>query len=365
MKPDEIYMNRCLELAKPALGTVAPNPMVGSVIVYRDMVISEGFHQYFGGKHAEASAIEKIKDKSILKDTTLYVNLEPCAHKGKTPPCAELITQHKIPRVVVGTADPNPVVSGKGINYLRNAGTEVLTGVLEDTSIRLNKRFFTYHVLKRPYIILKWAQTSDGFIDVIRKPGDEAGINWISNETSRMLVHKWRSEEQAIMIGTNTAKIDNPRLNTRYWWGKSPLRVVIDKRLSLSGQLHIFDRQVQTIIINELKNDVSGTNLEYVKINSDINFLPQLMNVFYERGIQSVIVEGGKQLVESLIISDLWDEARVFVGHKQFKTGLKAPDPGVSSAEQIPIQQDMLLVYRNHKQFHDQIKSTVKQINYT
>ncbi|MFO7657726.1 MAG: bifunctional diaminohydroxyphosphoribosylaminopyrimidine deaminase/5-amino-6-(5-phosphoribosylamino)uracil reductase RibD [Bacteroidales bacterium] len=363
MKPDEIYMNRCLELAKLAIGAVAPNPMVGSVIVHRGKVISEGFHQYYGGKHAEASAIEKISDKSILKQSTLYVNLEPCAHQGKTPPCAMLIKRCEIPRVVVGTADTNPAVAGKGIAYLRNAGIDVKTGILEDACIELNRRFFTFHALRRPYVILKWAQTADGYIDILRNQGDNRGINWISNETSRTLVHKWRSEEQAIMAGTNTARMDNPKLNTRHWWGKSPMRIVIDKKLSLPGHLHLFDCQVHTIVFNALKNDIASDNLEYVKTDFDKDFLPYMMDFLFKRGIQSMIVEGGKHLTESFIKANLWDEGRVFIGQKQFKSGLKAPDTGKEPVEQISIQEDMLLVYKNYALFRDQIKNAIRQID--
>jgi diaminohydroxyphosphoribosylaminopyrimidine deaminase/5-amino-6-(5-phosphoribosylamino)uracil reductase len=247
----ETYINRCLELALPGLGNTAPNPMVGSVIVHGWHIIGEGFHHRFGGPHAEVNAVNSVKDKTLLRNSVLYVNLEPCSHSGKTPPCAEMIIEAGIPEVVIGTADPNPIVSGNGIKKLEHAGIRVTTGILEKQCIALNRRFITFHSRKRPYIILKWAQTSDGFIDVLRENQGISRPTWISNEISRKLVHKWRSEEQAILVGTQTAILDNPQLNVREWTGNSPIRMVIDRQLKLSKKLNLFNNSSTTIVFNE------------------------------------------------------------------------------------------------------------------
>lgn len=361
MKPDELYMFRCIEIASQALGNTAPNPLVGAIIVCENKIIAEGVHRVFGGLHAEADAIGKVPSRSLLKKSTLYVNLEPCSHQGKTPPCAELIVKSGIPRVVTGNPDPNSLVSGKGIRLLRKNGIEVKTGICEDSCIELNKRFFTFHVLKRPYIILKWAQTIDGFIDVIRTPDEQAGINWISNETSRLLVHKWRSEEQAIIIGTNTARMDNPILNTRYWNGKNPLRMVTDRNLTLSQNLNVFDKSLPTIILNSHKSEKTD-NLEFLKINFTEGFPGDIMNLLFERGVQSLIVEGGKMLIESFILQNLWDEARVFTGQKKFVNGIPAPVLDQSPVEISSIQSDQLFIYRNYDPFRNQVKNAIHAI---
>lgn len=329
MNFDESYMSRCLDLAKLGMGKVAPNPMVGCVVVHNGNIIGEGFHQQYGGNHAEVNAIQAVKNKSLLKESTLYVNLEPCAHFGKTPPCANLIVEHNIPRVVIGCVDSYSEVSGKGIEKLQNAGIELTVGVLENKSLELNKRFFTFHNKKRPYIILKWAETKDGFIDVDR--GNEiAGLtqnnvdNWITNELSKKLVHKWRSEEMAILVGTNTALNDNPRLTVREWKGKNPTRIVIDLHDRLPQSLNIFDKSIPTIVFS-LNKETTTNNLTYVKINDSKTLLKEALNELHKRNIQSVIVEGGATLLQSFIDQQLWDEARVFIGNKKFTTGLKAP----------------------------------------
>ena len=239
----ETYMKRCLDLAMLGLGDTAPNPMVGAVIVHNDTIIGEGFHEKFGSSHAEINALNSVTDRTLLKDSALYVNLEPCSHTGKTPPCADSIIEYGIPEVVTGMADPNPLVAGKGLRKLMDAGVKVINGVLGDQCFELNRRFVTFHVRKRPYIILKWAQTSDNFIDVLRDQPDIQQPTWISNEISRMVVHKWRSEEQAILVGTRTAQMDNPRLNVREWPGKSPVRLVIDRNLKLPKSLNLFDNR--------------------------------------------------------------------------------------------------------------------------
>jgi diaminohydroxyphosphoribosylaminopyrimidine deaminase/5-amino-6-(5-phosphoribosylamino)uracil reductase len=327
MNFDEKYMLRCLELAKNGLRNVAPNPMVGCVIVFDGKIIGEGYHQEYGKAHAEVNAIHSVRDKSLLKKSTLYVNLEPCAHFGKTPPCANLIVEHNIPRVVIGCVDSFSEVSGKGIEKLKAAGIEVTIGVLENESLQLNKRFFTFHTKKRPYIILKWAETKDGFID-LERPFDKLRVtntnNWITSPLSKQLVHKWRSEETAIMIGTNTALNDNPKLNVREWNGKNPVRVVIDLHDRLPQTLHVFDKSIPTLVFSLTKQGEEN-NLTFVKINDSKNLIQEVLDELYKRNLQSIIIEGGAKLLQSFIDQNLWDEARVFVGNKYFENGLKAP----------------------------------------
>ena len=292
-------MRRCFQVAENGLGQVAPNPLVGCVIVYDGKIISEGFHQKYGENHAERNAILRVKNENLLKNSTLYVNLEPCSHFGKTPPCADLIIEKNIPKVVISNLDSNPEVAGKGIERLRNAGVEVITGVLEDGGCFLNRRFFTYIEKKRPYIILKWAESLDGFIYNETRP-------WITNEAMRNLVHKWRSEESAIMVGTNTVLIDNPKLNVRAYSGKNPLRVTIDENHKLPKNLHFLDNSQSTKIYE----------------TADIS---EILSDLHSQKIQSVIVEGGVKLLQSFIEKNLWDEARILTGNKQLFSGLKAP----------------------------------------
>lgn len=329
MNFDEKYLLRCLELAKNGLGNVAPNPMVGCVIVFDGKIIGEGYHQEYGKAHAEVNAIHSVKDKTLLKKSTLYVNLEPCAHFGKTPPCANLIVEHHIPRVVIGCVDSFSEVSGKGIEKLKNAGIDVSVGVLEKESLELNKRFFTFHNKKRPYIILKWAETKDGFIDVqrINEIAGQTHIeidNWITSPLSKQLVHKWRSEEAAIMVGTNTALNDNPQLNVREWKGKNPTRVVVDLHDRLPQNLYVFDKSIPTLVFSLTKQEQEN-NLTFVKINDPKNLIQEVLDELYKRNIQSIIIEGGATLLQSFIDLNYWDEARIFVGNRKFTTGLKAP----------------------------------------
>jgi diaminohydroxyphosphoribosylaminopyrimidine deaminase/5-amino-6-(5-phosphoribosylamino)uracil reductase len=344
----EKYMQRCIELARFGLGYTAPNPLVGSVIVYEDKIIGEGYHRGFGKAHAEVNAIGSVKNRELLKKSTLYVNLEPCAHKGKTPPCTDLIIREGIPTVVIGTSDPHPLVSGKGIQCLSNAGIKIIYEVNKNDCVELNKRFFTFHILKRPYIILKWAQSVDGFMDVTRQNNETSEPNWISNEISRKLVHKWRSEEQAIMVGTNTALLDNPRLNVREWHGKNPIRILLDRSLRLPTNLHLFDNSIKTIIFNEIKNYESG-NCVYIKIHFDQKLISSVLEVLYKLEIQSVIIEGGKMLLESFISSGLWDEARVFTGTKSFSAGIKAPVIESRNINQTYIVNDLLTIYYKYQ----------------
>lgn len=340
----EIYMRRCLQLAANGFGNVAPNPMVGCVIVYEGKIIGEGYHQIFGGPHAEVNAIASVKDKNILNHVVLYVNLEPCNHFGKTPPCTDLIIQHKIKRVVIGCLDPFKEVCGAGIEKLKMSGVEVIVGILEEKCKELNKRFFTQHLKNRPYIILKWAQTLDGFIDRDRR-GKELKDHWISNKTATQLVHKWRSEEQAILVGTNTVFNDNPLLTTREWPGKSPLRIIIDKENKLPYSLRVFNSEASTIILNEHTNN-KKENVEFVAIDFK-NFFSSFASEMLKRAIQSVIVEGGKNTLSKFLANYYWDEARVIIGNKTFGKGLSAPIIENEPISKEAILDNILLIYKN------------------
>jgi diaminohydroxyphosphoribosylaminopyrimidine deaminase/5-amino-6-(5-phosphoribosylamino)uracil reductase len=324
---DKRYMQRCLELAKKGLGTTRPNPMVGCVIVYDDTIIGEGYTSPYGGNHAEVNAIASVKDKSLLKKATLYVSLEPCNHHGKTPPCSDLIVKSKIPKVVIGVFDAHSIVAGKGIEHLKNNGCEVVVGLLEDECKELNKRFFTFHAKKRPYIILKWAETKDGFIDVLREKDAEKKPNWISNAYSQQLVHKWRSQEHAILVGTNTVITDNPQLNVRKWSGINPIRLVLDNSLRIPLDSHVFDGSVKTIVFTSTKTlfseEKENVLIEYVDYAKDVP--KQICDILYKNNIQSILIEGGAQTLRGFINADLWDEARVFVGDKKFGEGLESP----------------------------------------
>jgi diaminohydroxyphosphoribosylaminopyrimidine deaminase/5-amino-6-(5-phosphoribosylamino)uracil reductase len=344
----EQYMRRCIELARSGFGATSPNPLVGAVIVHNDKIIGEGYHQKFGGAHAEVNAINAVADKSLLCDSTLYVNLEPCAHFGKTPPCANLIIQQQIPRVVLANEDPNPAVKGKGIEKLKNAGIEVTTDVLKAEGEELNKRFFSYHRKSRPFIILKWAQTEDGYIDVIRSHTQPQKPTWITTEEARMLVHKWRSEEQAIMVGTNTAFLDNPKLNVREWTGKSPIRIVIDRTLRLPQNLNLFDGSIPTIIFTQQEvEEQDMPNVEYITIPFD-EYLPEhILGGLYRKHVQSLIIEGGTKLINTFRMANLWDEARVFTGQKYFIAGIEAPRLETSPLETESWHDFKLDIFRN------------------
>ena len=321
MTNDEKYIRRCIELASNGLCNAAPNPMVGAVIVYHDRIIGEGYHACCGQGHAEVNAIASVKERDLLKDATIYVSLEPCSHYGKTPPCADLIIRTGIPRVVVGCVDPFSKVSGRGIQRLRNAGIDVKVGVLEKECQHLIRRFVTFNLQQRPYITLKWAQSADGFIDICRENGQPIVL---STPITQAYVHKQRAEHKAILVGRRTALLDNPSLTTRHWYGKNPLRLVIDRELSLPENLKLFDGQVETIIFTS-KEKENRHNLTYKKIDFGTNILPQIMNELYERKIQSLLVEGGSQLLQSFLDANLWDE--IFVEHacKKLENGVKAP----------------------------------------
>ena len=345
MDVHEKYMKRCLDIAEQALRDVAPNPMVGCVIVLNNKIISEGHHQYYGQAHAEVNAILAVEDKNLLKSATLYANLEPCSHFGKTPPCADLIIKHQIPHVVIGSIDTNSLVCGQGISKLKSAGIKVEVGVLEKECRTLNKRFFTHHEKKRPYVILKWAQTANGFIDTKRLMENKGKALQVSNTASRKLVHLWRSQEQAIMVGTNTALLDNPELTVRDIKGKNPLRITIDKQLKIPKHYHLFDKSTPTLIFTA-KDLPSEPNLEYVKIDFEKEVVPQLLAELYKRNIRSLLVEGGEQLLNSFIKSELWDEAKVFVSEKKIEAGVHAPVLRHNPISSEDISGDCLLVYQ-------------------
>lgn len=332
MDADVRYMNRCIELGKLALGTARPNPMVGCVIVHDKQIIGEGFTSPFGGPHAEVNAIKSVEDISLLAKSTLYVSLEPCSHFGKTPPCAHLIIESGIRRVVIGCMDPNPKVSGNGIKVLKSAGCEVTTGVLEQECRDHFKRFLTLHEKNRPYIILKWAQTINGFI--APRTRDKTEPVWISNPVSRQLVHKWRSEEQAILVGYNTVKDDNPSLTTRDWEGNNPIKIILTRNNDLDKSLNIF--------INDPPFIIDGS-----MINFDQAVADQICNILYQKDINSVLVEGGAKTLNHFIESGLWDEARVFVGSTKIIDGLQAPLIKMEPIEEHDISGDRLLIYKN------------------
>ncbi len=347
----EKYMMRCIELAKKGLGRTYPNPLVGSVIVYNDNIIGEGWHQQAGMPHAEVNAIQSVIDSSLLKNSTIYVSLEPCNHYGKTPPCADLIIKKRIKNVVIGSTDPNPKVSGEGINKLKEAGCNVRVGILKNECDELNKRFFCYHIHKRPYIILKWAQSIDGFI--APKERNEQKPIWITNTYSKQLVHKWRSQEQSILVGTNTVLADDPSLTTRNWKGNSPVRIILDRKLRIPKESSVMDGIIKTIILTE-KDQKDRDNIFYEPL--DFSNLPgrkaggipfQICDILYRYKIQSLIVEGGTQTIQTFIDDNLWDEARVFSGKVNFNKGIKAPKFSCKITSEEKIKEDLLRIYKH------------------
>lgn len=339
-------MQRCLELAAKGRGRVAPNPMVGCVIVRNGEIVSEGYHETFGGPHAEPNAISRVSD-DILKESTLYVNLEPCAHHGKTPPCADLIIRKRIPNVVVGNLDPNPLVAGNGVRKLKEAGVNVVYGLLEPECRDLNKRFLTFHEKKRPYIILKWAQTADGFISHWPLP-EHKNDNWITGTESKTLVHQWRAEEQAILVGYNTLVNDDPLLTTRLVEGNNPVRMVLAREAMLPPDLRIFNKDAKTIVFNSAKSEVKNF-VEYVKVNWP-DKIRELLDICYNRQISSLIVEGGTNTIYQFMNQNLWDEARVFVNpNKQFIHGISAPDIDLKKHQSTAVGTDLLYNMQNGK----------------
>jgi diaminohydroxyphosphoribosylaminopyrimidine deaminase / 5-amino-6-(5-phosphoribosylamino)uracil reductase len=318
------FMRRCIELASKAEGLTYPNPMVGSVIVYEDKILGEGYHLMAGKAHAEVNAINSVADKSKLTSSTLYVNLEPCSHFGKTPPCADLIISKKIPRVVIGTIDSSDKVSGQGIKKLKDAGCEVKKGILEDECRKLNKRFFTFHEKKRPYIILKWAQSADGYLDIERSENQWPEPNWITGKPERILVHKWRASEQAILVGAETIRTDSPKLNVREWTGPDPLRLI----LSSSGNVDTasFEKNTSNTAIVFTHNSRSYIpDAKKIILNENVSSATQIAEYLYNAGFQSLFIEGGAKVLNHFIAEGMWDEARIFSGPKNFTKGITAP----------------------------------------
>ena len=324
MEQNELYMSRCLQLAQQAEGHTAPNPMVGAVIVCDGVIIGEGYHHRCGEPHAEVNAIRSVNDQNLLMKSTLYVNLEPCSHYGKTPPCAQLIIDKKIPRVVVGMGDPNPKVNGRGIQMLREAGVEVVENVLNQQCHILNKRFVTMYTKKRPFVILKWAQTQDGFIDAWRTTSEIPPLR-ISNEVTKTLNHQIRSIESAILVGTNTALLDNPHLTARKWNTRNPVRMVVDKSLRVPSDYRIYDQTTPTVIFTD-KMVENKTNITFVKLDFSKAIVPQIVDYLYQENLSSLIVEGGTQLLQAFIDANLWDEVYIETSPEIIGAGVKAPN---------------------------------------
>ena len=345
MNKDIEYMRLALQLAEKGKGSVAPNPMVGCVITKANEIIAQGYHQRYGEAHAEVNAINSLPADFDFTGCTLYVNLEPCSHYGKTPPCSDLIIAKKIKRVVVANLDSNPLVAGKGLEKLKNAGIEVKSGVLNDEARELNKRFFVFHEKKRPYIILKWAETKDGFISKLPAPSQKED-NWITCNQSKELVHLWRSEEQAIMVGTTTVLLDNPELTTRLVKGKNPTRIIVDRELKIPHTAKVFVPGEKTIVITE-KAVEDTENSSYCTVSFDKDFVSTLLRNLYLLNIQSVIIEGGSKLLNIFIVAGVWDEARVFVGEKVFEKGLPAPVFNKEGASITKINSDTLYWKKN------------------
>lgn len=335
-------MHRCLHLAQQGQGRVAPNPMVGAVLVNKGRIIGEGWHRQYGGPHAEVNCVASVapEDQHLVREATLYVSLEPCAHFGKTPPCADLVVAQQIPRVVVGCRDPFPLVAGKGIEQLQAAGVEVTLGVLEKECQQLNKRFFLFHNLHRPYITLKWAQTADGWIS--GKTGQRLHI---SNAASNRLVHRWRSEEASILVGTNTALADDPSLNTRLWPGAHPLRLVVDLHRRLPDNLKLFDGSLPTLVFNLYQHSVADAaqlrsatgGVYYYQVSEDAELVHQVVHALYQLQVQSVLVEGGAQLLQSFIDAALWDEARI-ITNESLVVGEGLPAPQLHQHRLLQVQ---------------------------
>lgn len=342
MSSDEQYMQRCLQLAALGKGRVAPNPMVGAVIVHNGKIIGEGYHERFGEAHAEVNAVASVKNQALLADSTIYVSLEPCAHFGKTPPCADLLVAKKFKRVVVGTLDVNAAVFQKGIKRLEDAGIDVTVGVCEKECRELNRAFFTFHSQKRPYVLLKWAQTKRGFMD--NSEGKTGEVSWISAPETQVIVHQWRSEYQAILVGKNTVLQDNPSLTVRAVTGKNPIRILLDSYNEISSNVSIKDDQAETIVLN-LERTEAVKNVHYVKLN---NMTPEsILAALYDLNIQSVLIEGGAQTLQSFIDAQLWDEARVITGRNEFQSGTKAPlIRGEKNSSQVIYGDEITYIWR-------------------
>lgn len=344
MLSNEIVISRAIELARLGAGYVSPNPMVGAVIVYQDRIIGEGYHQKYGEAHAEVNAINNVLSmhpnaEELLKKATIYVTLEPCSHYGKTPPCSDLIIEYKIPKVVIGCRDPFNKVNGKGIEKLKSAGIEVVTGVLEQECIELNKRFFTKVNKQRPYIILKWAETCNGYFAL-----DDGSQKWISGKEAKLLVHQWRAEEDCVLVGKRTAEVDNPKLDVRLVKGKNPKRAVIDRDLKLSKALNLFDNSLETFVFNASKTAIDN-HTKYIGIEDFDHFLPQyILFQLYLQDVQSLIIEGGVKTLQMFIDANLWDEARIFKSQTVWSSGIKSPNIKGTQISSQNIEKDLLTI---------------------
>lgn len=345
-------MRRAIQLAGMAEGSTSPNPMVGAVVVHEGLIIGEGYHLRAGTPHAEVHAITAVGDRSLLKDSTIYVSLEPCSHHGRTPPCADLIISSGIPRVVVGTVDPNPLVAGSGIARLREAGVEVITGVAEEECRRLNRRFFTWHEKKRPYVILKWARSADGFIDLHRQPGATPEPNWITGMAERVLVHRWRAAEDAILAGGGTVRADNPSLTVRYWSGKNPIRIIISRSGDMDPHSAVFDGSAETILFTCNEKAIipgariikltSGERFTEEVLTTGPGFIGEVLTTLHAMGVQSLFVEGGALIISRFVEAGLWDEARRFTGTARFTEGVPDPFPDFTPASRVKFEKSIL-----------------------
>lgn len=343
-------MMRCLELAQKGMGRVSPNPMVGAVLVCNDRIVGSGFHRSYGGPHAEVYAIEAAPDPGVLKQSTLYVNLEPCAHHGKTPPCAELVINSGIPRVVVAQQDPNPLVSGKGIALMREAGIQVTVGICEAESRHLNRRFNTFHTAGRPYVVLKWARSMDGFMDVNRDDNTEQGVHWISHPSTKKLVHRWRAEEAAIMVGATTLANDDPSLTTRDFAGRQPHRIVLSQRGNLAVKSRLFHDGMPVEVISQKGGPVSpllaaNGQLQWTVSQGDENLVETALRSLYAKGITSVLVEGGAETLGSFLALNLWDEVRIITSPRAMGSGKPAPHLDMIPEQQVYFGEDLISTF--------------------
>lgn len=355
----EYYMQRCLDLAKIGLRDAMPNPSVGAVLVHNGRIIGEGHTSSYGGPHGEVNCVNSVSDadRHLIPDATLYVSLEPCSHYGKTPPCCDLIIQQQIKNIVVGTVDPHIKVAGNGIKKLEEAGRSVITGVLEKECREINKRFFTFHEKQRPYIILKWAQSADGYLSPMVKHAEDDLASkkpvWITNQYSRQLVHKWRSEEGAILVGTQTVLIDNPSLDVRDWTGKNPVRIVLDRTGKITQEYSVKNLKIKTIVLTEKNNLANFENLHYESVSFDDNLAHSIAEILFRHNLLSVIIEGGRQTLQTFIDAGLWDEARIFKGTGTFCSGTKAPEITGQLTHKNVILNDELLIFSNYDQHNN------------
>jgi diaminohydroxyphosphoribosylaminopyrimidine deaminase / 5-amino-6-(5-phosphoribosylamino)uracil reductase len=343
---DNKFMTRCLDLAVRVEGLTYPNPLVGSVVVHEGVIIGEGYHLKAGMPHAEVNAINSVKDKSLLSKSTLYVSLEPCSHSGKTPPCTDFIISNNIRRTIVGAIDTSDKVSGNGISHLKSAGCEVITGVLETECRRINRRFFTFHEKRRPYITLKWAQSADGFIDIIRDWRHPAGPNWITGKAERILVHKWRASEQAILVGAGTIRADNPSLNVRFWNGNNPIKIILSRSGELNKYLAVNETN-GTIIVFTCSSKTENGKAKRIKLKENIPSSLQVVEYLYNEEVQSMLIEGGAEVLKHFIDSGLWDEARIFTGMINLNDGVKAPSIKGRIGEEMSFESSSLKVILN------------------